>query len=72
MVGSTCKNTQIYLIFQIFGYLFAFTKLFLENENIALFRLQCLTFSFLNSKGILLFRLQEQQEEHLPVQIFPF
>lgn len=70
MVGSTCKNTQIYLIFQTFGYLFAFTKLFLESENIALFPLQCLT--FLNSKGILLFRLQEQQEEHLPVQIFPF
>lgn len=67
MVGSTSKNTQIYLIFQISGCLFASTKLFLGSENIALFPLQCSTFSFLNSKGILLFRLQEQQEEHLLV-----
>lgn len=65
MVGSPFKNTQTYLIFLTFGYLFAFTKLFLESENIELFSRKCLTFCFLNSKAILLFRLQEQQEEHL-------
>lgn len=72
MVGSSFKNTQTYLIFLTFGYLFAFTKLFLESKNIALFSQQCLTFHFLNSKAILLFRLQEQQDDHLRCLNLPY
>lgn len=72
MVGSSFKNTQTYLIFLTFGYLFAFTKLFLESKNIALFSQQCLTFHFLNSKAILLFRLQEQQDDRLHCLNLPY
>lgn len=72
MVGSSFKNTQTCLIFLTFGYLFAFTKLFLESENTAIFFWHCLTFWFLNSKAMLLFRLQGQQEEHLLYLNLPF